>query len=170
MHHGSNLSSPHQEAQRPLSLCLCFIHRGHQAPDGSTRSRAANLRPRLMTTGIRLPAARPEPPHERSSTPLLPVPHSKCEPTGTSALPGGHDRCITVRTFHPPIRRPNVRYPYACASSTADLRPRPGALGPGQQHAEPCCGPPTSPDAHRHQASGPPGPEPGIEPQVGSVL
>ncbi|MGI6303929.1 MAG: hypothetical protein ACOX52_23210 [Verrucomicrobiota bacterium] len=30
-----------------------------------------------------------------------------------------------------------------------------GAPGPGQQHAKPCCGPPTSPDALQgHQASG----------------
>src|SRR5690606_37157985 len=29
-------------------------------------------------------------------------PNSVCEPTGTAALPGGHDQSIMVRTFLPP--------------------------------------------------------------------
>jgi len=43
---------------------------------------------------------------------------------------------------HQQAKRPQ---PHRQTPPTADLWPRPGPPGPGQQHAKPCCGPPTSP-------------------------
>ena len=73
----NHIAKPHP--QRTSDLV-----RGHQATDSSTRSRAADLRPRLMPSrGIRLPAARPEPPHQTSSTTLPPpATNSECGRTG----------------------------------------------------------------------------------------
>ena len=135
-------TSPHQQAQRPLAHRQTHpqrtsdLVRVHQATDSSTRSRAADLRPRLMPfKGIRLPAhqgrnlsTKRSQPHRHRNHHLaarlrvlrrvgLRPPREgrrskvggqhqsasrECEPTGTSALPGGHDRSIMVRTFLPP--------------------------------------------------------------------
>jgi hypothetical protein len=90
----------------------------------------------------------------------------KCEPTGTSALPGGSQAsfrepsnplkpCAAVSikvpstphcpqgptSGHQPVQRPQV---YCYTPLTTDLRPRTGAWAPVQQHAQACCEPLTS--------------------------
>ena len=131
---------------------------GPQAPDSSTRSRAADLRPRLMSPGIRLPAARPEPQHKTFSITLPPnqpqrTPIQSVSRRGRRRSQGG---MTDLSWFGPVSPHQQAKRPLSlCPSFTHSGPPASfGAPGPGPQHVKPCCGPPTSPDAPRHQASG----------------
>ena len=99
-------TSGHQRAKRPLAHRHSSTHSGPPTSSGATRPRTA-ARVAVLRTPDLAWALRPQASGRQAGTPAPNVlnhiaTNPKCEPTGTSALPGGHDRSIMVRTFLPP--------------------------------------------------------------------